>query len=120
MTEQKRTASSPFPFSSATATHVLQALPDPLSRNAVRTFLRILEDKGHLTHRKQGREYVFKPVRPRKRAGRSALHRVLKTFFDGSLENAVAEHLADRNTKLSPDELERLARLISEARKKGG
>ena len=103
----------------ATATHVLDGMAEPPSRTSVRTFLRILEDKGYLTHRKVGREYMFKPTRPRKREGRSALRRVIDTFFEGSLENAVAEHLADRKTKLTKDELVRLAKLIQGARKKG-
>ena len=53
----------------ATATHVLADMADPPSRTAVRTFLRILEEKGHLKHRKEGREYVYRPIRPRTQAG---------------------------------------------------
>ena len=100
----------------ATATHVLEDMVDAPGRTAVRTFLKILEEKGHLTHRKVGREYMFKPTRTRKREGTSALRRVIDTFFEGSLDAAVAEHLADRRTKLSDEELARLARLIQEAR----
>lgn len=103
----------------ATATEVLEALPDPPSRNAVRTFLRILEEKGHLKHKQRGREYVFRPTRPRRRAGQSAVQHVLKTFFDGSLERAVAVHLSNPTAKVSPDELKRLEALICEARKEG-
>ena len=103
----------------ASATVVLGDLPDPPSRISVRTILRILEEKGHLKHTKQGREFIYRPTRPRKRAGASALRRVLKTFFDGSLEQAVATHLADARTDVSPTELERLARLIRDAKKKG-
>jgi predicted transcriptional regulator len=101
----------------ATATHVLEDLPDAPGRTAVRTLLKILEDKGHLTHRKEGREFVFTPTRPRERAGRSALARVLRTFFDGSLEKAVASHLLSAHAEISPDELKRLARIIREARR---
>ena len=103
----------------ATTNQVLQNMADPPSRNAVRTFLKILEDKGHLTHRKEGKEYVFKPIRARKRQGKSALRAVLDTFFDGSLEDAVAHHLSDRSTKLTDEELARLSKLINGARKKG-
>jgi predicted transcriptional regulator len=103
---------------SATAVDVLEGLPDPPSKTAVRTLLRILEEKGHLKHVQQGREYVYQPSRPRLRAGRSAFQRVLRTFFDGSLEKAVAAHLADSATSLSPDELKRLAELIHQARGK--
>ena len=103
----------------ATATEILESLPDPPSRNAVRTFLRILEEKGHLKHKNRGREYVFRPTRPRVRAGQSAVQHVLKTFFDGSLERAIAVHLANPSTKISRDELKRLEALIREAKEEG-
>ncbi len=102
----------------ASAFEVWQALPDRPSRTAVRTLLRILEEKGRLRHRRQGRRFVYRPTRPRGRAGRSALQGVLTTFFDGSLEKAVAAHLSDPAAKPSADELERLARLIRQARNK--
>src|SRR4051794_39502631 len=76
----------------ATAAEVLAAMADPPTRTAVRTLLRILEEKGHLTHVKDGLTHVYRPSRPRGRVGRSALRSVLHTFFDGSLEKAVAAH----------------------------
>ena len=104
---------------SATALEVVEQLPDPPSRTAVRTLLRILEEKGHLKHVQRGREFVYQPTQPRLRAGRGAFQRVLKTFFDGSLEQAVAAHLADSSARLSAEELQRLADLIHQARNKG-
>lgn len=101
------------------AADVVQELPDPPSNTAVRTLLRILESKGHLRHRLAGQKYLYSPERPRGRAGQSALRRVLRTFFDGSLEKAVAAHLGDAASELSTDELKRLANLIQQARKKG-
>ena len=65
----------------ATAVEIVRALPDPPSKTAIRTFLRILEEKGHLKHVQQGREYVYQPVQPRLRAGRSAFQRVLADIF---------------------------------------
>jgi BlaI family penicillinase repressor len=103
----------------ATAVEVHAALPDAPSKTAVRTLLRILEEKGHLKHRQEGLTYVFEPSRPRDQAGRSAFSRVLETFFEGSLEKAVAAHLGDKSEQLSTDELDRLASLIRQARKKG-
>jgi predicted transcriptional regulator len=103
----------------ATAAEVVAELPDPPGKTAVRTLLRILEEKGHLKHRQEGLAYVYLPSRPRDQAGRSALRRVLQTFFDGSLEKAVAAHLIDSGEELSPEELQRLADLIRQARKKG-
>jgi BlaI family transcriptional regulator, penicillinase repressor len=102
----------------ATASEVLESLPDAPTRTAVRTFLRILEDKGHLKHNKRGREFVYHPVRRRETAGQSAFQRVLQTFFGGSLEKAVAAHLADPDAGIPPEELGRLASLVNQARKK--
>ena len=102
----------------ATATDVLELMPDPPTRTAVRTFLRILEAKGHLKHVKRGREFVFRPTRQRSRAGKSAFLRVLQTFFDGSLEKAVAAHLADAHAEISAEELQRLAMLIQDAKRR--
>ena len=103
----------------ASAKQVLDAMSDPPTRTAVRTMLRNLVEKGRLSQRKMGRELVYKPTRARKRAGQSAIRRVVSTFFDGSLQKAVAAHLADSNTEMSDEELKELAALIREARKKG-
>jgi BlaI family transcriptional regulator, penicillinase repressor len=102
-----------------TAGQVRAELPDAPSNTAVRTLLRILEEKGHLKHRQEGLRYIYQPSRRRGTVGRSALARVLRTFFDGSLEKAVAAHLGDSAVDLSDDELDRLANLIHQARKKG-
>jgi predicted transcriptional regulator len=101
----------------ASAAEVLLGMADPPTKTAVRTLLRILEEKGHLKHRQEGQTYIYRPSAPRQRAGRSALRRVLDTFFDGSLEKAVAAHLSDSASELEPDELNRLAELIRQARK---
>ena len=108
-----------FAQGEATAVDVLRRLPDPPSRTAVRTLLRILEAKGHLKHVQRGREFVYQPTLPRLTAGRSAFQRVLQTFFGGSLEEAVAAYLADSSANLSADELKRLSGLIQNARSKG-
>src|SRR5262252_3342803 len=100
----------------ASAVEVLKDLAEPPSRTAVRTFLRILEDKGHLTHRKSGREFVYKPTRARQQVARSAFRRLLATFFGGSIEKAVAAYMADPSAELSQPELERLRALIEQAR----
>jgi predicted transcriptional regulator len=103
----------------ATAAEVLAEIPDPPSYSAVRALLRVLEEKGHLRHERQGPRYVFLPTVARERARRSALKRVVHTFFDGSTEEAVAALLDMSPTKLSREELDRLARLIEDARKEG-
>jgi predicted transcriptional regulator len=102
-----------------TAAEVHTDLPDPPSRTAVRTLLRILEAKGHVRHKQLGVRYVYQPSRARGHAGRFAFRRVLHTFFDGSLEKAMAAYLGDAATELAPEELARLADVIHQARKKG-
>jgi predicted transcriptional regulator len=102
----------------ATAAEVQAALPEPPSYSAVRAMLRILEDKGHVTHEQDGPRYVYVPTVGRDNAKRSALHHMLKTFFDGSAEQAISA-LLDDTSKLSDAELDRLARLIDQARNTG-
>jgi BlaI family transcriptional regulator, penicillinase repressor len=101
------------------AVDVLEALPDRLSNSAVRTFLTILERKGHLTHVEQGGRFIYRPTRPRQNAARTALAGVLKTFFDDSVEKAVATLLSSKEHELSDEELERLQALIEQAKEKG-
>jgi len=103
----------------ATAADVQNALPEPPSYSAVRALLRILEDKGHVRHQQDGPRYVYLPTVARENAKRSALHHVLRTFFDGSAEQAISALLDESSTKLSPAELDRLARLIEDARRSG-
>jgi predicted transcriptional regulator len=103
----------------ATASEVMEGLPDPPSYSAVRALLRVLEEKGHLRHTQDGQRYVYSPIIARERAKHSALRRVLKTFFDDSAEEAVAALLDISQERLSDDELERLEQLIKQARKEG-
>jgi len=103
----------------ASATDVLEAIPDPPSRAGVRTLLRILEGKGHLRHHKRGKEFIFQPTQPVQQAAESALDRVLTTFFGGSLEKAVAMNLSARKASVPDGELKRLSGLIRQAREKG-
>ena len=101
----------------ASALEIQQMLPESLSYSAVRTFLRILENKGHLTHRKQGAQFIYSPTQPRQQAAHSALTQVVKTFFDNSIERVVTALLTSADTHLSAEELERLSQLIEEAKK---
>lgn len=103
----------------ASAAEVLDQLADPPSYSAVRALLRVLEEKGHLRHEEDGPRYVFMPTVPRERARASALRQVLHTFFDGSTEQAVAALLDLSSTKLSDAELDRLSKLIVDAKKEG-
>jgi BlaI family transcriptional regulator, penicillinase repressor len=103
----------------ATAADVQAALPEPPSYSAVRALLRILEEKGHVRHQQDGPRYMYVPTLARDNAKRSALRHVLRTFFDGSAEQAISALLDESSTKLSQAELDRLARLIEDARRSG-
>jgi BlaI family penicillinase repressor len=105
--------------SEASAATVHAELPDPPSYSAVRALLAILVEKGHLKHRRADGRYIYAPTRRRAQVGRSALRRVLETFFEGSLEKAVAALLHGPDANLSADELRRLGQLIEQARKEG-
>src|SRR4026209_103476 len=102
-----------------TAAEVLAELPEPPGYSAVRAMLRILEEKGHVRHEQDGPRYVYLPTIGRDNAKRSALHHMLKTFFDGSAEQAISALLDESSAKLSDAELDRLARLIDQARNTG-
>ncbi len=108
-----------FRLGEATAADVLEGLPDPPSYSAVRALLRILEEKGQITHTQDGPRYVYRPTVAPEKASRSALRHVLRTFFDGSAEQAVAALLDEAGGDLSDAELDRLASLIDQARQEG-
>src|SRR5436189_5779199 len=103
----------------ATVNQVCDALPDPPTPMAVRRMMHILEEKGHLKRREEGREVVYAPRETRDKAGRNAFERVLETFFGGSLEEALAAHLHSRKDQLSADERGRLIALIQQAQQEG-
>lgn len=99
----------------ATAQEILDGLAEPPGYSAVRALLRLLEERGHITHTVDGQRYVYAPAVARSNARKSALAHVVQTFFAGSVEDAVAT-LVDRS-KLSREELDRLSEIIDRARK---
>jgi BlaI family transcriptional regulator, penicillinase repressor len=104
---------------SATAAELHAELADPPSYSAVRALLRVLEEKGHLRHRQDGPRYVFSPTVPRDRARRTALQRLVGTFFAGSVTDTVAALLDLESARLDDAELERLSALVADAQLKG-
>ena len=104
----------------ATAADIQQALPDPPSYSAVRTLLRILEEKGHVRHTQDGTRYVYLPTVARDSARRSALRHMLNTFFEGSATHAIAALIDEDSKRLSDDDWDRLADMIERARNEGG
>ena len=104
-----------FEAEEATATQIREAMDDAPADATVRTILRILEEKGAVTHRREGKKYVYRPRKRKSSAGKSAMRHVLNVFFEGSLENALAAHFADPKTKLDKEEIEKLRQLIEDA-----
>jgi BlaI family penicillinase repressor len=103
----------------ASGSDVLNAMPDPPSYSAVRAMLRVLEEKGHVKHQEEGLKYVYAPVVARDKAKRSAVKHVMETFFNGSAEQIVAALLDVSSTRLTRDELDRMAEMIEKAKKEG-
>ena len=99
-----------------TAADLEDALPGRPSNSTVRTLLRILEQRGHLTHIEEEGRFVYLPTRPRANAARSALDGILHTFFEDSVEQAFAALLSAREARLTPDDLDRLSEMIQRAR----
>ncbi len=108
-----------FSRGEATVNQIVEALPDPPTAMAVRRMMHILEEKGHLRRREQGREVVYAPKESRDKAGRSAFEKVLETFFGGSLEEALTAHLLSRKDAVTSAERERLVALIEQTEKEG-
>jgi BlaI family transcriptional regulator, penicillinase repressor len=103
----------------ATAAVVREELPSPPSYSAVRALLRILEEKGHVRHLVDGPRYVFEPTAPREAQRQSAVRHLVRTFFAGSTEAAVAALIESADTKLTRKQLDELARRITAARREG-
>jgi predicted transcriptional regulator len=103
----------------ATAGDVMQDLPGDPHSSTVRTQLRVLEEKGHISHEEHGLRYVYMPAVPRRAARKSALRHLVDTFFDGSAEQVVAAVLGGEGSKLSEAELDRIGELVAKAKKEG-
>ena len=106
-----------FRLGKATASEVRAGMPDPPSYSAVRATLRILEEKGAVRHEERDGRYVYAAVVSRDSARKSALRNLLDTFFEGSAAHAAVALLGGTSTKLTPEDLDRLGRIIDKARK---
>lgn len=108
-----------FARGEATVADVIATMPDPPSYSAVRATLRVLEDKGLVAHRQKGAAYVYAPKVARESASRAALRDLVRTFFNGSPEQAAVALLEMSDTRLSEAELKRLAERIANAKSEG-
>ncbi len=108
-----------YALGEATAAEITERMEDGPTNAAVRFVLRTLEEKGHLTHSKEGVRFIHRPTVSRGRAQKSALNHVLTTFFDGSTELAVSAMLELQSSSLSRDELDRIAEVVEQMKRKG-
>jgi BlaI family transcriptional regulator, penicillinase repressor len=103
----------------ATCAEVQRAMTDPPSYSAIRTFLRILEEKKIVRHEQDGARYVYTPIVVKERASRSALRHLLNTFFGGSVTQAISALLDEDSKNLSEEDWKRLSVMIAHARREG-
>jgi BlaI family penicillinase repressor len=101
----------------ATVGEVLAKLTGKPSYSTVRAQLRVLEDKGHVSHEEHGLRYVYAPVVSRDIARRSALRHLIETFFEGSAEKVVAALLGGETPQLSQEQFERLMQIVADSRR---
>jgi BlaI family transcriptional regulator, penicillinase repressor len=104
----------------AAAGEVMTDLPGDPSYSTVRAQLRVLEDKGHVRHEEVGLRYVYTPTVPRHEVRQSALRHLVDTFFEGSTHKVVAALLGPEGSKVSQEDLDRIAEMIEKARRKMG
>ena len=108
-----------FKLGEATVGEVLERLPDPPSYSSVRTIIRKIEAKGLLSHRQDGKRYVYRAKQSRETASRTALQKLMDVFFSGSAPDTVAAIMDVSAKTLDPDDLDRISKIIDQARKEG-
>ncbi|HEX6064523.1 MAG TPA: BlaI/MecI/CopY family transcriptional regulator [Longimicrobiales bacterium] len=108
-----------YTLGEATVGEVMDRMPDPPSYSAVRATLRVLEEKGHAKHKQDGPRYLYLPTVSRDKAQSTALKHLVGTFFGGSVEQAVMALLSMPETKMSDDQLEKLAEQVRRAEEEG-
>ena len=108
-----------YKLGKASAAEIREQIPDAPTYTAIRTHLSILEKKGHVRHESDGTRYIYEPLIAREQMGRRAIDSLLKTFFDNSVERAVAAMLTREDADIPAADLDRLAQLIEKAKREG-
>lgn len=108
-----------YELGEVTAATVQERIPNPPSYSAVRAMLAKLEDKGHIKHRAEGPRYWFSPTQKREKASQSALRNMMKTFFENSPVQTVNALLSISSEDLTKEDLDKLSRLIDNAKEDG-
>lgn len=104
---------------SITAADLEAALPGGPSNSAVRTHLRTLENKGLLAHTEEEGRFVYRPTEPRDAVARGELHRLLASFFGGSVTAVVSTLLDEERDRLTPAEFAELQKMVEKAAEEG-
>jgi predicted transcriptional regulator len=106
----------------ATASQVLEHLPEPVGDASIRKLIRIIEQKGYLAHRREGHSYIYTPIIPKDVASRHAVKHLIETFFQGSASQAISALLDASEGSLGDEDIAEIAALIkkTEAREKKG
>jgi len=95
---------------------VLQDIADPPSYSSIRALMNIMANKGYIKYRKIGLKYVYFPVVASQKAVKGEVKRLLKTYFDNSMEKAVAALINVNKGSLDKQDFDRLQALIEKAR----
>jgi predicted transcriptional regulator len=103
----------------ASAIEIRDAMPSPPTYTAVRTHLALLTDKGIIRHERQGAKHIYEPVVPRDEMAKNVISGVIENFFGGSVERVVATLIEPGTADLSDEQLDRLSKLIQQAREQG-
>lgn len=106
-----------FAMGRASGPEIQERLPDQPGYSGVRTILRVLERKGHVRHIEEGLRYVYLPVVGKDKAKKTAIEKLVSTFFEGSMKDAAAAFLDPSTAKLSKEDLKDLERILRRARK---
>jgi len=108
-----------YQLGEASAGEIVERFPDPAGDASIRKLVRVLEEKGHLTHERRGRHHVYRPTLSHREASRSALRHVIEVFFQGSAARTVSTLLDPGQKRLSDEERATLERLIDKAAREG-
>jgi BlaI family transcriptional regulator, penicillinase repressor len=103
----------------ATADEITAGIPHPPTQDAVRRLIRILEEKGHLRHRKDGLRHIYLPTVTGEKARARALDHMIKTYFHGSASQVMAALLESGTEGISDADLAEIEAMIERARKAG-
>ena len=108
-----------YPAGALSAEEILARMADPPTNSAVRSILRVLQEKGHLRRSAVGRKFLYTPTVSRQQARIGVLQQMVKVFFDDSPDEALAALLEMPDAELSEATLERLESVIAKARQEG-